>query len=85
MPDYREVLIKLDYDSETAEIWCARRTCEGKLKRLGFTQTGQQIGGVWFRGPLRGVTFRSIASLAAKTARKGNPAALAKARIARQG
>ncbi len=81
--DSREVIVRLDYDSRTAEIWCARRTCEGRLRRLGYKETCRQIGGVWFTAPMKAITFRSMASAASKTARRGNPAALARAQEAR--
>ena len=58
MPDYREVTIRLDYDSKTAEVWCAPRTCEGKLRRLGYRETQKQAGGTWFQAPLKAISFR---------------------------
>ena len=83
MPDYREVVVRLDYDSKTAEIWCARRTVEKRLARLGWRKDREQIGGTWWSGPLRGISFRSLASMQSKRRNVGNPAALAKARATR--
>ena len=84
MPDHREVVIRLDWGSGTAEVWCAARTCEGRLRRLGFRETKRQIGGVWFTAPLKAITFRSIGSLQSRTGGRGNPAGLAKAHAARR-
>ena len=69
--DFREVVIRLDYDSRTAEIWCAKRTVERKLARLGYERTRTDAHGVWYRAPLKAISFRRPASIGAK---RRNPA-----------
>jgi hypothetical protein len=78
MPDYREVTIQMDYDSGEARVWCAKRTVEGRLRRLGWTLTSEQAGGTWWKGPLKGISFRSLSSVCAQKPRRPIPAALAK-------
>lgn len=78
MPDYREVTIQMDYDSKVAHVWCAPRTIEGKLARLGWECVSKQAGGTWWKGPLKGISFRSLSSVCAQKRSRPIPAALAK-------
>lgn len=73
MSDHREVTIRLDYDARVAQIWCARRTVERKLARLGYRKIGEQIGGTWWEAPLAAISFRKPRVGAVSGATRGNP------------
>ena len=85
MPDYREVTIQLDYESKTANVWCAPRTVERQLARKGWKRLKTQAGGSWWQAPLKAISFRSPRTMQVKSPNRGNPEALAKARAKRQG
>lgn len=62
--DYRETLVRLDHEAGLAEVWTCRRSVARKLEKLGWTREKLgQVGGTWWRGQARGVTFRNIGSI----------------------
>lgn len=81
--DYDETVIRLDYESETAEIWTQRRGLISRLTKCGFRTIRTQGRGVWLTGPIKGVSFRKAGNLQGNLRTKAQLMALEKARAAK--
>lgn len=82
--DYDETVIRLDYESETAEIWTQRRGLIARLTKCGFSTIRTQGRGVWLTGPIKGVSFRKAVNKRRSGATAAQLKALASANAARE-
>lgn len=53
MPDYRETIIRIDHDTGLAEVWTPYPAVQRLMQRVGGIEENSQIGGKWYRVPVR--------------------------------
>lgn len=76
MPDYRETLIRLSHDTQTAEVWTESAALARKLTRRGFAEIGRQGRGVWLKGHARQISFRNPGAVRGSGATRAVPEGL---------
>lgn len=78
MPDTRETIVRIDHDLDYSEVWTENQALVKRLLRLGFRQTDQQGKGVWLRGQIRQISFKSTVKRRGIPPTEAAKAALAK-------